>query len=169
MLLFVTGLGYSTFLTLRNAQVAPAAHTNELRSLRPLVRDSDVLYLANDSFTGLRLFGARVTTPPIQAPVPFTLRPDKTYQPGEALDFDSVDDATLDRFAFVLTSAGAYGSIPPPNFRLARSTPSFKLWRRVGPTKPRAILPSEGDGNAARLDCEAPGDRRIVRNGGSAV
>lgn len=168
-LVFATGLGYSTFLALRNAPVAPAAHRDELRSLQPLVRGSNVLYLGNDGFSGLRLFGAQVTTPPIQAPVPFTLRPEKSYSPGEALDFDSVDDATLDLYAFVLTSAGAYGSTPPPNFRLARATSSFKLWRRVGPTQPREILPWEGDRAAARLDCDAPEGRRLLRGDGSAL
>ena len=167
--LFAVGAGYSTFLTLRNAQVGASAHERELASFRPLVEGSKVLYLSNDNFGGMRLYGAQVTVPPIQSPVPYTLRTGKTYAAGAPLDFDFADTATLDRFDYVVTTAAALQSTPPPNFRLVRSTPSFRLWQRTGPTPEHRLMPTEAELNGALLDCDTPDGRRIERSGGTAV
>jgi hypothetical protein len=167
--LFAVGAGYSTFLTLRTAQVGAPAHGRELASFEPLVKGHSVLYLSTDNFSGVRLYGASVTTPPIQSPIPFTTREGKAYIAGDPIDFDFVDDATLERFDFVVTTTASYGSTPPPNFRLVRSTPSFRLWQRTGPTPPHLVLPDEGNRTGARLDCDTDAGRKLARSGATAV
>jgi hypothetical protein len=105
----------------------------------------------------------------VQAPVPFALRAGKTFRIGDPLDFDSVDNATLDRFDFVVASAAGYGSTPPPNFALARTTPSFRLWRRTGPIGSHGVLSTEGTRPSALLDCSTREGRDVKRIGGTAT
>ena len=163
---FVCGVGWSSFLALRNAQVSPGVHQGELVSLRPLLADRDVLFLGFDDYIGWRLFGARVTDPPVQQVLPFVLR--KRFD-GASLDFDSVTTSTLDRYDFVVTTRTAYASAPPRNFVRIRQTRSYAVYRRAGKT-PRNALLREGGGPGAILDCAAnAADRRLSNGGGMAL
>lgn len=163
---FVCGVGWSSFLALRNAQVDPGVHQQELVSLRPLLADRDVLFLGFDDYIGWRLFGARVTDPPVQEALPFALR--KQFN-GASLDFDSVTTRTLDRYDFVVTTRTAYASAPPSNFVRVRQTRSYDVYRRVGLTPSNALL-REGSGPGAILDCAGnAADRRLSNSGGMAL
>jgi hypothetical protein len=164
---FICGATWSSFLALRNGQVNTDAHQRELISLRPLLKGSDVLFLGYDDYVGWRLFGARVTNPPIQDPVPFRLR--KKFTVGESLDFDSVTTRTLNRYDFVVTTRTAYASLPPRNFELVRRTHSYEVYRRRGRT-PAGRLLGEGAAPGAILDCGGDArDRRLARRGGKAL
>jgi hypothetical protein len=167
-IVFVGGVAWSSFLTLRSAYVGPPAHQNQLISLRPLVKGTPVLFLGDDYYIGWRLFDATVTAPPDEAPIPFTLRGQKSSAPGEPLDFDSVDAATLNRYEFVITTRTAYASTPPPNFRRVAVTADYEVWRRTGPTPDHSIL-NEGSAPGAILDCATPAGRHLSRERGTAV
>ncbi|MEA2272037.1 MAG: hypothetical protein QOI98_745 [Solirubrobacteraceae bacterium] len=161
------GAAWSSFLALRNGQVNPHVHQSELVSLRPLLAHHDVLFLGYDDYVGWRLFGARVTDPPLQDPVPFELR--KAFADGQALDFDSVTPRTLDRYDFVVTTRTAYASVAPPNFELARRTRSYEVFERLGRSRDTALL-DEGEAPGAILDCgHNPRDRRLARVAGRAL
>jgi hypothetical protein len=165
--LFVGGVAWSSFLALRNGQVNPDSHQRELASLRPLLAGRDVLFLGNDDYIGWRLFGARVTDPPIQSPIAFELR--KSYVEGQPLDFDSATSRTLDRYDFVVTTRTAYASAPPANFALVRRTRSYAVYARRGRT-PRDGLLAEQAAPGARLDCDRDaGARRLSRRTGRAL
>ena len=160
--------GWSSFLTLRNARVNPGVHQRELASLRPLLAGSDVLFLGYDDFIGWRLYGARVTNPPVQTAQPFELR--KNFaESANALDFDSVTPATLDRYDFVVTTRTAFASRPPRNFARVRQTRSYDVFRRNGPTPPSELL-REREGPGAILDCAGNRrHRRLAAAGGEAL
>jgi hypothetical protein len=167
-LLFVGGVAWSSFMAMRNGQVEPNAHERELVALRPLLDDKNVLFLGVDDYIGWRLFGARVTDPPIQAPVPFELR--KPFTAGEALDFDSVTARSLDHYDYVVTTRTAYGSLPPRNFERVRRTRSYEVYERHGRAPRNGRLLDEQAAPGAVLDCERkPADRRLARRAGRAL
>jgi hypothetical protein len=163
---FLGAAAWSSFLALRNAQVAPTAHERELVSLRPLLKDKDVLFLGYDDYIGWRLFGARALNPPIEDRQ-FPLR--KNFVEGQSLDFDSFPPDRLDRYAYVVTTRSAYASTPPPNFDLVRRTRSYDIYERIALT-PRTELLPEGVAPGAVLDCGGnPRDRRLARRPGRAL
>ena len=166
---FLCAAGWSSLLALRNAQINPPAHQRELMSLRPLLTDRDVLFLGFDDYIGYRLFGARVTDPPVQTVLPFELR--KPFTGGEdALDFDSVTTETLDRYDFVVTTRTALGSQVPSNFARVRRTDSYEVFRRTGTTPPNVVLAGEDAGPGTTLDCAGdPSHRRLSAGGGEAL
>jgi len=164
---FIAGLAWSSFLALRNGQVNPDTHQRELISLRSLVADHKVLFLGFDDYIGWRLFGASVTDPPLQSPVPFVMR--KAFSDGAPLDFDSVTTKTLDRYDFVITTRTAYASMAPGNFARVRTTPSYEVYERRGPSRENALL-GEGDEPGAKLDCARDArHRRLARREGTAL
>ena len=165
--LFVAGVAWSSFLALRNAQVNPDVHQRELVSLRPLLAGHDVLFLGDDDYIGWRLFGARVTNPPIQDPVPFRLR--KSFRGGRSLDFDSVTPGTLDRYDFVVTTRTAYASLPPRNFGLVRRTRSYEVYERRGRTPDDGLLAEGAAPGAVRPCGRRARDRRLARSRGRAL
>jgi hypothetical protein len=163
---FLGAAAWSSLLALRNAQVAPVAHERELVSLRPLLKDKDVLFLGYDDYIGWRLFGARVLNPPIEDRQ-FPLR--KTFVEGQSLDFDSFPPDRLDRYAYVVTTRSAYASVPPRTFRLVRRTRSYDIYERIALTRPTELL-REGVAPGAVLDCAGdPRDRRLARRAGRAL
>ena len=166
--LFTAGVAWSSFLALRNGQVEPDAHGRELVALRPLVHDRDVLFLGVDDYIGYRLFGARVTNPPVQAPVRFELA--KSFTEGQSLDFDSATASTLDNFDFVVAPRTAYASVPPRNFAVVRRTRSFDVYARRGATPADPRLLDEKHAPGALLDCDRSASaRRLARRAGRAL
>jgi hypothetical protein len=64
---------------------------------------------------------------------------------------------------FLVTPGGAYRSEIPPNFRLARRTASYELYRRLGPTPVREPF-EPVDQPGAVLDCaSSPGKQHLAQ------
>ena len=165
---FVSLALLSSFLALRGSWVGPTEHESELDGIRPVVRGSSVLFLPIDYFAHWELRGARVSGIVIPQPVKVDVRAGKGAGKGRPYDFDWVTSETLDRFDYVVAARSAYRSEPPANFRLARATRSYELWRREGPTPPRQVLPAEGADPGAVLDCRSATGGRLSRRPGWA-
>jgi hypothetical protein len=162
----------SSFLALRAAQVDPSTHLRELRSLVPVLRGRPTLVLVHDDYYQYELLPVPasnpVVPPRLSSPLfPTAVSPRKPWTYGSALDFDSVDAATLDRFDYVVTSRTLFQSEPPANFHRVARTRSYEIWRRAGKTIPRSVLPESG-GPGADLDCKTGAGRRIARMRGIA-
>jgi hypothetical protein len=181
--------GYCSLQVLRDAPVGPPAHAAELGSLRGVLARAPTLFLGVDDYVHWELRGADVTTPPeplyTRAVAP--LRLDKAletpaaYVPGSsatttdrlagvgvAFDFDSVPAADLDRYAYVIAPRSGYVSQPPANWRAERTTRSYVLWRRHGPTAPHRTL-VEVDNPGVTFDCRSAAGRAIAYGPGIAM
>ncbi len=163
------GAAASSFLVLRQAPVAPAAHASELARLRPLLKDEPVLFLGRDDFVAYELRGAWVATHLGN----YFLKDHNVHvvprRPGPAkFDFDAVPASVLTRYPFVITTRAAQESQAPPGFRVERATRDFVLWKRHRGVGRREVL-DEGASPGAILDCDRPAGQRIVAAGGTAV
>lgn len=160
----------SSVEVLRNADVGPTAHVDELRRLQPILGRSPTLFLGRDLLIKWELAGTPVDQPDPEA-VNYRylpIRPQKAWKPGESMDFDDVSSATLDEYRFVVTIRDPAGSQPPSNMRLVRTAGSYQLWERVGPTPDRQIL-AEGQEPGAVLDCATPQGRALADSQGEAA
>ena len=157
----------SSYLALRDGQVGPDNHVDELRSLRPLLHDRPTLVLFYDDYFKWELLGVPVSSPVLPSPIPAAVQPAKPWSYGQALDFDSVDAATLNLFDYVITSRTSAQSEPPPNFRLIGGSRSYEVWQRIGPTPPHLVLPESGHPGAV-LNCQTPQGLAIARQQGFA-
>jgi hypothetical protein len=173
LLVAIGGIAYvsvafaSSYLVLRDAQVGPNDHVNELRSLRPLLHDRPTLALFYDDYTQWGLLGVPVSSPLLGSPIPAPVQPAKPWTYGQPLDFDSMSAATLNRFNYVITTRTTAQSEPPPNFRLVGSSRSYAVWHRIGPTVPRSLLSESGQPGAI-LDCTTPVGQRLSHGHGIA-
>jgi hypothetical protein len=157
----------SDYLMLRDAQVGPNNHTKELRALRPLVHGQPTLVLFYDDYFKWELLGVKASSPLLSSPIPAGIQPAKPWSYGQALDFDSVDAPTLDKFAYVITTRTTAQSEAPSNFHLVGQSRSYEVWKRVGPTQPRHVLAESGQPGAT-LDCATASGRRISKESGVA-
>jgi hypothetical protein len=170
----VVGAVWSSFLVLRDARVGTDVHINELAQLRPIVQGTRVLWLGRDDFIAWELRGAKISTP-VKTEVESnrdarnvpTRLAKSSAQPFPALDFDSVTTETLNQFAYVITTNTRHGSEPPSNFKLAKETRDFQLWKREGETPPRETL-VERAAPADNLDCGTPEGRTLSQQPGVA-
>ena len=173
LLVAVGAIGYlfvafaSSYLVMRDAQVDPTNHTDELRSLRPLLHDRPTLVLFYDDYTQWDLLGVPVSSPLLGSPIPAPVRPAKPWTYGQPLDFDSMSASTLNRFDYVITTRTTAQSEPPANFHLVGGSRSYLVWKRSGPTVPRSVLAESGHPGAV-LDCTTAAGRRISRQHGVA-
>jgi hypothetical protein len=155
--------GFSSFLALRDARVGSPTLWRELGSFRARIAGQPTLALYDDDFALWELRDAIVGRFRfLYTPWLVPLRVEKRWVPGQAVDFDSVAPATLDRMRYVVTSRTPFASRPPANFRLVASTPSYQLWERSGPTPPRRVLNEAGQ-PGARLDCATLRGRSLSR------
>jgi hypothetical protein len=135
---FGLAVAASSLLILRQAPVAPSDHMNELAEIRPLVAGHKVLFLGRDNFVLHELRGSKPFTTVQNFYDKYFVEPNRRLADVfEKFDFDTVDAATLGRFHYVLTTRAAYASGPPPGYRVVRMTPSYVLWKRVGPVGDR--------------------------------
>ena len=134
----------SSYLVLSDALVGPNDHVRELRSLRSLLHGRPTLALFYDDFYQWELLGVLTGSPTMPSNLPAPFQAAKPWSFGQPLDFDSVSASTLDSFDYVITTRTAAQSEPPPNFRLVGASRSYDVWRRVGPTAPRLVLPESG-------------------------
>jgi len=159
----------SSFLVLRQAPVGPTDHATELARFRPQIAGERVLFLGRDDFVQYDLRGSRPFVAVRNFYDNFYVRPDlRLNDVFQKFDFDSVSAAKLHRFPYVITTRGGFASGPPPWLRLVRRTPSFALWRRVGPLTPRRTL-QEGPDPGATLVCTKPAGRKLRAAGGEAT
>lgn len=156
---------------LRYAYVGPTAHADDLRRLQPMLGRAPTLFLGWDNFIKWELPGTPVDQPdPEEEPAPqVALRAQKSWTPGQALDFDGVEPATLDRYRYVVGPRDPAASQPPSNMRLIRTTAYYEVWERQGPTPERQTLPAEGQDAGAILDCATPQGRALSRTRGEAA
>jgi hypothetical protein len=166
-LVFVLAAGGSTYLTLRGAQVGADEEASELRSFRSAVDGKAVLFLGMDDYYRYALAGAHLGHGHLVAEIPTPPRAEKRWEYGKPFDFDTPEPELLDRFDYVLAPRTSYASETPANFELVRSTRSFALWRRDGPTVPRELL-DEGEAPGAILNCRTRRGRRLSRTRGFA-
>lgn len=161
-------IGVSDVRALRASPVGPTDHAVELRDLRPYLDGQPTLFLGNDDFVPWEFAGVPYYEPALSGIPELQSRVRKDWSEGMALDFDSLSAATLNSYDWIITTRDAAGSAPPPQIRLARATPSFLLWHRVGRVRPRSIL-AEGGWPGAVLDCGTLAGRRVLRGGGVAA
>lgn len=167
---FMLAATASSVVTLRGAIVGPAEHSDELAQLRPMLEDRRTLFLGQDDYVYWELRGARVSAPVayIGDPlVPFNLRPEKGFTLNLPVDFDSLDRGNLDQFEYVVMPRSNFTSAPPPNWREVRTTKSYAVFERRGPTLNREIL-GEREGPGQVLDCSRPDHRSLSRRDGEA-
>jgi hypothetical protein len=163
---FVAVAAWSSLLALRNGDVSERAHADELRSLRGSLDDEPTIFLGRDDYYLWELRGLGVVS---VNPYPYTMGPH--LRPGRsssAADFDALTSSGLDRFRYAVTIRGPYASRPPANWRLVRSTESFDLWERQGPTPARETL-DYGQDPGLVLDCATRAGRRISSAPGIAA
>jgi hypothetical protein len=169
---FVGSAVYSSFLALRDAPVGPPGHGAELRAFLPEVKGQPVLYAGQDRYAAYELLGADTHVPLVEFPDPaVSPNPEKPFDTGDAyspIDFDSLSRGTLDRFPYVITSRAAWNSQAPPNFKRVAATPSYVLWKRVGPTPEHRNVLLEGTEAGAYAGCAAPEIRVLLSGQGRA-
>jgi hypothetical protein len=155
-IVFIALAGWSSAIALRGARVAPRDHEQELASLRHLVAGQPTLYMGENDYIAWYLRGAKLAFPYSylgQSQIEILTRPEKPWTIKRPFDFDSVDGRVLDQLRYAIATRAGYASEAPANWKLVRTTPSFALYERSGPSPPRAILP-EGAAPGAPLDCE---------------
>ena len=153
---FVLAAAWSSQMALRWTPIESAADRASLEALRPPLAGRTVLFLGDDDYVLWRLRGARVAdlTPALgpQSTVPAQSRAEKPWRPGEPLDFDSVDAATLDGFDAVVTTDSAFQSAPPANFRELARSGMYVAWEREGATPSRTVVDAPAQPGGI-LDC----------------
>jgi len=169
---FVAGAVYSSLLVLRDAPVGPPGHGAELRAFMPFVEGEPVLYAGQDRYAAHELMGADTHVPLVEFPdAEVSASPEKPFDTGDAyspIDFDSFSEASLARFSYVITGRAAWNSEAPRGFRRVAATPSYLLWKRVGPLPTDRHVLLEGTEPAAHADCAAPELRILAANPGRA-
>lgn len=169
---FVVLASASSLLVLREASVPPPGRAAELVAFQQEVAGSRVLYADQDRLGPHYFPGADVSLPLESFPEPdVTANPNKAFEGNSgqsSIDFDSFDADTLNSHDYVVTTAAAWTSEPPPAFELVSQTSSYKLWRRTGevfhrPTLGEALLP------ARLIGCDLRGGRFFTRIDGQAV
>lgn len=167
---FIALAADSSYQALRNEPVWPPESTNELLAFDQVTRGQTVLFLGNSDyapwmFKDSKMSAISATTVSMgQA----SGRATKPNEYGAALDWDSVDLSTINRFDWVVTSNTTYASQAPAGFRLVRQLPMYDLWRRVGGVQPRGALDPPGAPGAV-LDCKNPAERQLSRRRGVAA
>ncbi len=169
---FVAGAVYSSLLVLRDAPIGPPGHGSELQAFMPVLRGEPVLYAGQDRYAAYELMGADTHVPLVEFPdADVSPNPEKPFDTGDAyspIDFDSFSKGTLDRFPYVVTGRAAWNSEAPPNFRRVAETPSYVLWRRVGPTPEDRHVLLEGTEAGAKVNCASPELGILTANPGRA-
>ncbi len=169
---FVAGAVYSSLLVLRDAPIGPPGHGSELQVFMPVLRGEPVLYAGQDRYAAYELMGADTHVPLVEFPdADVSPNPEKPFDTGDAyspIDFDSFSKGTLDRFPYLVTGRAAWNSEAPPNFRRVAETPSYVLWRRVGPTPEDRHVLLEGTEAGAKVNCASPELGILTANPGRA-
>jgi hypothetical protein len=163
---FIALAAYSSFLALRDGIVAPDHRLHELAEFRGQVAGQKVLALTSDRFTDYGLRGAIVESPAFNSEIRVPSAVTKSQR--LPIDFDSVPYDVLNQFPYAVTTSAIYQSQAPPGWTLARSTDSYRLWKRTGTTPPITNLYEEArPGRVFR--CNRPKLAPFQRLGGEAL
>ena len=147
----------STFLALRAAPVGFDDRGEDLHRLAERVEGERVLFLGVDRFGAYYLRGTLVQSPGGYVPPDVEARPEKVWQQGDPLDFDTLRPSKLDNYDYAVTTAAEYASTPPPSFREVAREGDWILWERVSETPPTEVLNEAG--RPGRInECEEPPD-----------
>jgi hypothetical protein len=153
---------------LRISPVGPTDHAAELRPLRSMLAGQPTLFFGDDDFYKWELAGVPVNAV-VSSGVPnLTTRPQKLWEYGKPVDFDSVEPHILNEYEWFVTTRDPTASSPPPQLHLVLQTESYSVWRRVGQVAEQRSVLAEGDLSGKVLDCRTPGGRAILRQGGVA-
>jgi hypothetical protein len=161
-------VGSDDLQALRWSPVGPTDHARQLEAFRPLLAGKPTLLLGGDEFITWELAGVPVQPVNLAATALLPLRPQKTWEYGQTIDFDSVRASTLNNYKWIITTRDAASSAPPPQLRLVRSSDDFLLWKRVGQIQERLIL-KEGEWPGRVLECDTKEGREILAGGGVAA
>jgi hypothetical protein len=162
----------SSGLALRDASVSPPGKAEQLEAFQDEVEGKSVLFANQDRFAPFYLPRTEVSLPLTFFPEPdVTANPNKPFKGTfgqSAIDFDSFDADTFNQHDYMITTAAAWTSEPPPFFELVDQTEDFKLWRRTGPATDRETL--DENAHPARLvDCSREADLAFTKLDGEAV
>lgn len=161
--IFVALAFYSSFLVLREANVAPLDRNTELERIRERIGSDGVLALTTDRYVDFNLRGAFVVSP---APFAELVIRNRRGKVGRLpVDFDSAHWPVSDLFDYALTTRATYQSAPSPEYELDLETPSYRLWKRTTPGRPadRSILP-ERTRMGKIFRCGEPRVEEIISN-----
>ncbi len=136
----------SSLLALRAAPVGfDDRGADDLGALAEQIDGGSVVFLGVDRFAGYWLRGTLAESPGGYVPQDVDARPEKTWQQGLAMDFDTLSPSKLDRYDFAITTAAAYASTPPPSFREVAREGDYVLWERTGDTPSARVFDEAGD------------------------
>ncbi len=136
----------STLLALRAAPVGfNERGEDDLRALAAEIDGESVVFLGVDRFAGYWLRGTLAESPGGYVPQDVDARPEKTWQQGLAMDFDTLSPSKLDNYDFAITTAAAYASTPPSSFTEVAREGEYVLWERTGETLSTRVLKEGGD------------------------
>lgn len=145
----------SSFVALRAAPVGfDERGSEDLSELAERVDGKSVVFLGVDRFAGYWLRGTLAESPGGYVPRDVEGRPEKTWQQGLAMDFDTLSPSKLDTYEYAVTTAAAYASTPPESYTEIAREGDYVLWKRAGETPPQRVLAEEGDPGLT-LDCSA--------------
>ena len=131
---FIALAAYSSFLALRDTIVAPNHRLHEMAAFQDEVAGQPVLALTSDRFTDYGLRTAVVSSPAFNSEIRVDSVGSKTQR--LPIDFDTVPTSVLNTFPYAVTTSAKYQSHAPPGWKLADSTESYQLWKRVETTPP---------------------------------
>ncbi len=152
----------STLLALRDAPVGFDGRQRDLEALAEgIPEDKDVVFLGLDRFAGYYLRGTLARSPGGYVPAEIGARASKSWQQGDALDFDTLEPKKLNRQEFAITTAAAFGSTQPPNWDEVAREGDYVLWRRHGKGPLYEVMPQEGGDPGASYEC-ASADEGVV-------
>jgi len=150
----------STFVALRAAPVGfDDRGSVDLNALADRIDGESVVFLGVDRFAGYWLRGTLAESPGGYVPQDVDARPEKTWQQGLAMDFDTLSPSKLDNYDYAITTAAAYASFRPPSFEEVAREGDFVLWERTRETPGNRVLEEGGDPGAI-LDCDVDETRR---------
>ena len=136
----------SSLLALRAAPVGfDERGQDDLRALAERIDGESVVFLGVDRFAGYWLRGTLAESPGGYVPQDVDARPEKTWQQGLAMDFDTLSPSKLDDYDYAITTAAAYASTPPPSFAEVAREGEYVLWERDGETPSTRVLDEGGD------------------------
>jgi hypothetical protein len=154
----------STFLALRAAPVGFDERGEEdLRALAEEIEGESVVFLGVDRFAGYWLRGTLAESPGGYVPQDVDGRPEKRWQQGLAMDFDTLSPSKLDNYDYAITTAAAYASTPPPSFEEIAREGDYVLWERTEETPSQRVLDEGGEPGAVYGCSPEPGvDRGLA-------